>query len=185
MKHNLELQWPEWKTFNLDKLTHLWGALEEKESWPRTQKGRGKIIFLPLQFLIIQMGPAGTPFSLWSLQMGSWENWWKLTKGKNSYQSQLSGSLSVVLGWERDVKSHIVPSFPNSDSCEFSFGVPIDYQFFPSQGPPLLSFVLFCVLAFLPLGHAGGRFLCVQAAQPSGLGSQYGWIGMWVALHLQ
>lgn len=47
--------------------------------------------------------------------------------------------ISVVLGRERDLKSHIVSSFPNSDSCEFSFGVPIDYQFFPSQGLRLPS----------------------------------------------
>ena len=69
--------------------------------------------------------------------MGSWGDQQKLTRGKSSYCSQLSGSLSVVLGQEKE-------------------------------------------------REGGGQFLCVWAAQPTGLGPQeYGWIEMWIAPHLQ
>lgn len=58
-------------------------------------------------------------------------------RGKSSYRTQLSGSLSVVLGQEEE-------------------------------------------------REVGGQFLCVWAAQPTGLGPQeYGWIEMWIAPHLQ
>lgn len=57
---------------------------------PGTQKGRGKILSPPLWFLVSQMGPTGTPYLIWSLQVGSWENLQKPGKGKNSYQSRLS-----------------------------------------------------------------------------------------------
>lgn len=61
-----------------------------QESRPRSQKDRKKIIFLPLEFLVTQMGPAGTLPLLQSWQMGSLEIWQKLSKGKSSYQSPLS-----------------------------------------------------------------------------------------------
>ena len=56
----------------------------EKEglSQALTIKGRGKIILLPLQFLVTKMRPAGAPHSLWSLQVASWENWQKLVQGE-------------------------------------------------------------------------------------------------------
>lgn len=64
-KDNLELQWPLWKMFNLDKRIHLQGALDKKGSQPRTHcKGRGEIIFPSVQFLTPQMGSTGTPHLL-------------------------------------------------------------------------------------------------------------------------
>lgn len=73
-KYNHELQLPQWETFTLDKLIHFLGALEIKGSHCRTQKCRGKIIFLPLEFLATHMKPTGISDSFCSLQMGSWEN---------------------------------------------------------------------------------------------------------------
>ena len=91
-KDSLELHWPQWTTFNLDKLLHVQTALEKMGSQPSNHYiGWGSISFSFLQFPIISMRPAWMPHSLWSLQMGSWENWQKQAKGENSYQSQFSG----------------------------------------------------------------------------------------------
>ncbi|XP_022445715.1 glutaredoxin domain-containing cysteine-rich protein 2 isoform X2 [Delphinapterus leucas] len=52
------------------------------------------------QFLVTRRSPAGTPHPLRGLQMASWENWQKPTRGKNPYQSQLA-QISVVSAQER------------------------------------------------------------------------------------
>ena len=64
--------------------------------------------------------------SLQSLQIGSRRNWQKQPEVKNSSQSQVS-PISVVPGQERKVKFQVVPSFPNSDFCEFCFEVFLVY----------------------------------------------------------
>ena len=66
------------------------------------------------QFLVTRRSPTGTPHSLWGLQMASWENWQKPTKGKNPYQSQLA-QISVVSAQDGKVKFHVIPSFLNPD----------------------------------------------------------------------
>lgn len=118
-----------------------------------------------------RMGPTKAPHSLWSLQMRSLESWEKPEKGEHSYQNQFSGFLSLVTSQERKVKFPIVPSFPNSYSCEFVLRVLIIYQFFPtpkqSLPPSLSSFVscefgLTCHLS----GYVDPQLLYVQAAQP-------------------
>ena len=102
----------------------------------------------------------------------------KLAKTDKSQESfpNLASRISVRSAWWREKwKSHIVPSLPNSGSCEFRLRVPLGYQFFPSQGPLLLS-CLSCFmswelhLAFLPLGHTGCQFLSVHLARLSGMG---------------
>ena len=64
-------------------------------------KDKEKNVFSPLQFLVTKMGPAETSHFLWSLQMESKENWQKLVKGKNFYESRLF-QINVYSAWLRE-----------------------------------------------------------------------------------
>lgn len=117
--------------------------------------------------------------SLYILQSGFWENWHKLAKGMNSYQSQ-SSQLSTCGTWsKRKEKFHVVSSFPNSDcqakrkskNCPFGYTFVVDH-FSPSDN--------YCFLACL--------ILCPEnlAWQPSSWRPQkYDHAEIWVVLHLQ
>ena len=100
------------------------------------------------------------------------------SKGKNSYQSQLSQISTVEPGWETEVQFHVVPSFPNSDwqakkvrlwclswDLWICFQVPIACRSFPTQGQLVPSCSsCYCILRF----HVGW-------AHP-----KYCWTKMWV-----
>ena len=63
--------------------------------------------------------------SLWSLQMGSWENWQEQAKSENSYQIQLFWSLWCLV---KRGRYNFVFSLPfQIHSYEFGFEVAIDY----------------------------------------------------------
>ena len=100
------------------------------------------------------------------------------SKGKNSYQSQLSQISTVEPGWETEVQFHVVPSFPNSDwqakkvrfwclswDLWICFQVPIACRSFPTQGQLVPSCSsCYCILRI----HVGW-------AHP-----KYCWTKMWV-----
>ena len=82
-KDNLELQWPQWRTFN-----HLrWPypvtrcPREKGLSQALTMKGQERVTFPPLRFLVTRMRPTWTSHLLWILQTALWENWQKPGKG--------------------------------------------------------------------------------------------------------
>lgn len=64
-------------------------------------KGREKIIFLPVTFLVIRVAPARIPHYLESLQAGSWENWQKSKKVRILNKISSRRSLLLVPGQER------------------------------------------------------------------------------------
>ena len=132
--------------------------------------------------------------------MGSWGNWQKLAKVRILTKVSSPRSLSVVPGWDRKVKLHAVPPFPNSDSCNFDFGYSLVIH--PSLlGTAVASlFASFCTLrtwhGFLPpwdmqVVYTGSSTIRLGASQiwPDGnmdcttSGTGYGWTEMWVALH--
>ena len=130
------------------------GCSGEKEiSATLTIKGRGRLVFLLYSFWLPGWD-SGTPHLLQSLQMGSWENWQKLAKGENSYQSQLS-QISIYGVWLRDKVKISRCSFLSkfrlagkktfvrirSLKCDLwiCFHVPIDHQSFLLHGQLLIS----------------------------------------------
>ena len=72
------------------------------------------------------------------------EHWQKPVNGENFYQSLLFW-ISVMPSWERKVQIYIVSSFPNLDSHEFGFVVPLGCWSFFFQGQ-LFPYLSFCVL---------------------------------------
>lgn len=91
----------------------------------------------------------------------------------------------------RKVKLKVVPSFPNLDSWEFSFGVPIGCWSFLSQGQLFPSYLSCFVswelsLAFCLPETCRLLVLAYTGSSTIRLGAQkYGQTEMWVALHLQ
>lgn len=109
---NLELQWSQRRTFNLDKLIHLWGALQIKGSQLSTdQQGWGNFIFLLYSFWWSGWHPVGHRTCSRAHR--------KLAELSVRALNKIR-SLSLVPGWERKVKFHTAPSFSNSDWQEKS-----------------------------------------------------------------
>ena len=104
-------------------------------------KGRGKVIFPLLQFLVTRMGPTGTPHSLRILQTASWENWQKPGK-RVRILTKVSSPKSVEPGGERKGKFHVVPSFPNSHWLENTLVI--------DTFPPRESYCLLVCLILCP-----------------------------------
>lgn len=160
----------------------MWSVLEKKGSQALTTKSR-KSFFLPWQFLVTRMHPAGTPLTLETAGT-SWENWQKLAKGKKSHQSQLSHvSLFMVPSWKRKkkVKFHVAPSFPNSDLQGKTFII--------ISSSPMDSYCLvsFCVLRTW-LGNCQVEDPPIWADRNVDYTlflARYGWREMWAEFHLQ
>ena len=90
-----------------------------------------------------KIGPAETSHLLWSLQMESEENWQKLVKGKNFYESRLF-QISVYRAWLRqEGKISCCPFLFKFRLLTLVFGVSFGYRFFSSQGG---LFFLLCIV---------------------------------------
>ena len=120
-KDHPELQLPQWKTFNPDKLIHLRGTLEKRGlSQALTRKGGGNVIFPSLQFLGTRVKHSGTPPLAAESTNGVLVKLTKWVKGENSYQSPLRSLLCCPM--EKKVRFlHVVPSFPNADGLAKTF----------------------------------------------------------------
>ena len=118
-----------------------------------------------VKILIDTRATFSKPLLLLSLQMGSWESWQKLVKGENSYKSQLSQtSICSAQLRVRNVKFHVIISFPNPDPLVIDPFSPKD------------SYYLLVCLILCPRNLAW---------QSSGWGPpKYGQAEMCVALHL-
>ena len=104
-------------------------------------KGRGKVIFPPLQFLVTRMGPTGTPPLTPNPAdgiLGKLAEAWQ--KGKNSYQGQLSKICGAW--WREEGKISRCPFLSKFTLA----GKHIGYRYFPSQGELLPS----CLSHFVP-----------------------------------